>query len=122
MCSNTVRGGGQSVSFGERLGVLRRDAGITQAGLAEAIGSAQSTVSQLEAGSRKPSYNMLQDLAKALNVSPAYLLSDEMEELTAEEEAHFREYRTLTPEAREELREYAAFLRQKLRRSRSKGP
>ena len=110
------------MSFGERLGVLRRDAGITQAGLAEAIGSVQSTVSQLEAGSRKPSYNMLQDLAKALNVSPAYLLSDEMEELTAEEEAHFREYRTLTPEAREELREYAVFLRQKLRRSRSKGP
>lgn len=103
------------MSLTTQLVVLRKAARMTQGELAQAIGAAQSTVSQLEAGTRKPSYDMLRAIAVALNVSISYLLSDDAERVTAGEERHFREYRSLTPEAREELHVYTAFLKQKHR-------
>jgi transcriptional regulator with XRE-family HTH domain len=103
------------VSFNTQLIHLRKTARITQGELAQAIGAAQSTVSQLEAGTRKPSYNMLRAIAGALNVSISYLLSEDAEVAPTDEEQHFREYRSLTPEAREELHAYTSFLQQKHR-------
>lgn len=47
----------------------RLDAGLTQAGLAELIGTKQSAIARLETGSAKPSFDMLGRLAAALNVS-----------------------------------------------------
>jgi len=101
------------MSFETRLGLLRKSAGITQGELAKAIGASQSTISQLEAGTRRPSYQTLQAIARALSIPVSSLLSGEMEGLSKEEEEHFREYRSLSPEAREELRQYTRFLKQR---------
>lgn len=47
----------------------RLDADLTQAQLAERIGTKQSAIARLETGSAKPSFDMLQRLTAALNVS-----------------------------------------------------
>jgi transcriptional regulator with XRE-family HTH domain len=100
--------------FGERLAQIREDAGLSQTKLAERVGTSQSAISQMEKGDRKPSFDMLRQLAAALGVSPAYLLGPEPEDdRDSEERAHFRQYRSLPEGAREELRAFAEFLRQK---------
>jgi transcriptional regulator with XRE-family HTH domain len=99
--------------FGRRLERLRMDAGLSQTALAERINTSQSAVSQMEAGQRKPSFEMLRQLARAFGVTPGYLLGEEVETLSREEQAHFRQYRSLPNDAREELRAFAEFLRQK---------
>ena len=104
--------------FGARLAEIRSDAGFSQSALAEAVGTSQSAISQMESGERQPSFDMLRRLAKALGVSTSHLLGGEIEGLRPEEEAHFREYRSLPDEAREELRAFARFLAQQ----RRKGP
>jgi transcriptional regulator with XRE-family HTH domain len=47
----------------------RLSAGLTQAELAERIGTKQSAISRLEGGDAQPSFDMLRRLAAALNVS-----------------------------------------------------
>ena len=101
------------MEFGDRLAKLRRMSGQTQAELARAIGAAQSTVSQLEAGVRKPSFDMLGELSKALDVKASFLLDEGESDLSPDEEAHFVQYRALNEDARRELRRYAAYLRQR---------
>lgn len=99
--------------FGRRLEKIRTDAGLSQTGLATRVNSSQSAISQMESGERKPSFDMVRQLATALGVSPSYLLGEEIDELTKEERMHFRQYRSLPDGARDELRAYAEFLRQK---------
>ena len=96
------------MSFGARLATIREDVGLSQSALARAVGTSQSAISQIEAGDRNPSYEMIRQIAGALRVSPAYLVGAEVESLTPEEEVHFRQYRSLPDEAREELSEFAA--------------
>lgn len=47
----------------------RLEAGLTQATLAERIGTKQSAIARLESGSANPSFDMLGRLATALNIS-----------------------------------------------------
>lgn len=102
------------MSLGDRIREIRNDQGLNQSELAERVGTSQSTISQLEKGSRNPSYKTLRQVAEALGVSVSYLVEEEdVAELTDEEEAFFREYRGLSEEARDQLREYSAFLRQR---------
>lgn len=101
------------MDFGERLAKIREDANLTQSALARLVGTSQSAISQIESGERNPTYGMIRQLADALGVTPGYLLGGHVEELTPEEEAHFRQYRSLPEEAREELKEFAAYLRMK---------
>lgn len=103
------------MSFGARLARLRRATGHTQVELARAMGASQSTISQLEAGTRKPSFDMMHDLSTALGVPVSSLVRDRDERLSPDEEAHFLEYRSLDDEDRQELRRYAAYLRQRSR-------
>jgi hypothetical protein len=56
---------------------------------------------------------MLRQISTALGVTTAYLVGAKVEGLKPEEEVHFRQYRSLTPQAREELAQYAAYLRHK---------
>lgn len=100
-------------TFGERLAQIREHAGLTQTALAERVGMSQSAVSQMEKGERKPSFDMLRQLADALGVKTSYLLGSEVETLSEEEQVHFRQYRSLPKDARDELRAFADFLRQK---------
>jgi transcriptional regulator with XRE-family HTH domain len=101
------------MAFGERLTQIREDAGLTQSALARAVGTSQSAISQIEAGERNPSYEMIRQIAEALGVSPSYLVGGEVEGLTPEEEVYFRQYRSLPEDAREELKEFASYLRMK---------
>lgn len=101
------------MDFGKRLAKIREDTQLSQSALARLVGTSQSAISQIEAGERNPTYAMIRQLAEALGVTPGYLLGGEVEGLSPEEEAYFRQFRSLPEEAREELNEYAAYLRQK---------
>ena len=99
--------------FGRRLQEIRTDAGLTQSGLARALNTSQSAISQMERGEREPSFRMLRRLARALGVSPGHLLGRDVDELSAAEQVHFRQYRSLPDEAKEEIRNFAEYLSQK---------
>lgn len=109
------------MSLGARIATIREDAGLSQSALARAVGTSQSAISQIESGERNPSYTMIRQIAEALRVSPAYLVGGDVEGLTAEEEVHFRQYRSLPDEAREELNEFAGYLRMKYAQKRKDG-
>jgi transcriptional regulator with XRE-family HTH domain len=59
------------MSFGARLRELRERAGLTQGGLAGLAGMSQAGISDLEQerGGRRPSWETVQKLAKALGVT-----------------------------------------------------
>lgn len=100
--------------FGDRLERIRTDVGMSQTSLAKRAGTSQSAISQMERGDRKPSFSMLRKLTEALGVSVAHLLGGDIEGLDSEEEqAHFRQYRSLPDDAKEELRHFAEYLREK---------
>lgn len=111
------------MEFGKRVRQTRKDQGMTQSELANALGTSQSAVSQIEAGERNPTYDMIRRLADQLNVSAGYLMGgdvkgEDVDELSPQEEAHFRQLRGLSEEGREELREYMQYLRFQEKRRR----
>lgn len=101
------------MGFGKRLAKLREDAGFTQSSLARAVGLSQSAISQIEAEDRNPSFETIRQIAEAMNLSPAYLVSGDVEGLTESEEALFRQYRGLSDDAKRELQQFAEFLKAK---------
>lgn len=108
------------MEIGKRIEEIREQVGLSQSALARAIGTSQSAISQIEAGDRNPSFDMLRQVAKALNVSVPHLVGAEVEQLAPGEMAHFRNYRGLTDEAKRELEDFAAYLRQKQNRKTGK--
>jgi transcriptional regulator with XRE-family HTH domain len=101
------------MEIGPRIAEIREQAGLTQSGLARAVGTSQSAISQIEAGERNPSYEMLRQIARALGVSVPHLVGAEVETLSPDEKVHFRNYRGLSAEAKRELEDFAAYLRKK---------
>lgn len=61
--------------FSERLKALRVESDLSQAELAEAAGVNVTYVSALERGRREPGLAIVERLAKALNVTPAEMLT-----------------------------------------------
>lgn len=108
------------MDIGKRIAEIREQTGLTQSGLARDIGISQSAISQIEAGERNPSFDMLRQIAKALGVSVPHLVGAEVEKLAPSEVAHFRNYRGLTDDAKRELEDFAAYLRQKQSRKPAK--
>lgn len=108
------------MDIGKRIAQVREEKQLTQSGLAREMGVSQSAVSQIEAGERNPSYEMLREIAKALGVSVPHLVGAPVEKLSPEEETHFRQFRGLSPEAREELQEFAAYLQHKQKQRKPK--
>lgn len=111
------------MELGDRVRDTRKDQGKTQSELARELGTSQSAISQIEAGERSPTYDMIRRLAEALSVAPGYLMGgsvrgENVDELSPEEEAHFRQLRSLSDEGREELREYMQYLRYQERQRR----
>lgn len=114
--------------FEKRLRQLREKSGYpTQQSLADALGVAQSTVANWEAGRREPNYETTARLADFFHVSVDYLMG--RGELPAEGEtdgalkaALWGGDADLTEEEMEELwadvREYAAYKAQQCRRRR----
>lgn len=62
------------VDFGDRLRMLRKDAGMTQAELAERLNVTKSVVSYYELHERAPSPDVLIKLANIFHTSTDYLL------------------------------------------------
>ena len=106
--------------FGMRLQQIRTDAGLSQSALAREVETSQSAISQMESGERQPSFDMLRRLAKALGVSPSHLLGEDVDQLSKEEQVYFRQYQSLPDEAKQELRDYAEYLRQKHEKQKHK--
>lgn len=102
---------GDHEEFGKRVAEIRRDQGLSQAELAERAGTSQSGISQLEAGLRNPSYEMIVKIAAGLGVTPCYLFGADPVDLSPDEELLFRMLRALPAEARRELGEFVEYLR-----------
>lgn len=100
-------------SLGQRIASLRNEKELSQSALARLVGTSQSALSQIESGERNPSFETIRQIAHALDVSPAHLVGAPVEKLQPGEEAHFRLLRSLPPDAKHELEQFAAYLRQK---------
>lgn len=73
------------LSLGNRLALARKAKGQTQAELAEKAGLSRATIAKIEAGDADPKLSTVSDLAKALDVSPMWLvMSEEDMEVIAE--------------------------------------
>jgi len=62
--------------FGKRLRSLRKQRGLTQESLAEALGVSVDLVSMIERGLRAPSFDTLERLADALSVQVSALFTE----------------------------------------------
>lgn len=108
-------------TFGARLKQTRERAGLSGSELAEETGLSQSAISRIEAGKRTPTIDTVQAIAAALKLSVSDLLGEPAQGLSDDEATLLRDFRRLTPIARDELRAYVDFLRTKHRRGASGG-
>jgi len=108
------------MSLSDRIKALRNKKGWTTNHLAKVSGVPQPTIWRLEKGLiRNPKTNVLQRLARGLEVSVDYLLREEGEPETSFDEilrrdlvgqAIFRNYETLKARRREQLRSFVDWL------------
>ena len=66
--------------FSDMLARLRRERGMTQAELAEALGISKSAVSMYERGNREPELDLLEKIADQFSVSVSALLGRQPED------------------------------------------
>lgn len=71
--------------LGDKVKMLRKQMKITQQKLAKTIGLSQSTIGMIEGNKQGASNDTLIKLANALNTTVDYLLSDDMEEIAADD-------------------------------------
>ncbi|OOM15909.1 helix-turn-helix domain-containing protein [Clostridium saccharobutylicum] len=71
--------------LGDKVKTLRKQMKITQQKLAKTIGLSQSTIGMIEGNKQGASNDTLVKLANALNTTVDYLLSDDMEEIAADD-------------------------------------
>ena len=86
----------------DRIRRRREELEISQDELAKKLGyKSRSTIAKIESGENDITQSKIVAFAKALNVSPAYLMGweplSEKEELTPSDKAHLDKYRKLTP-------------------------
>jgi transcriptional regulator with XRE-family HTH domain len=97
--------------FPERLKTARELRQMSQVALAEKARTPATTISHFEAGSRKPSFDSLRRLAKALEVTTDYLLGLAASPTqNAEADPLFRHGQNLTGRDREIAREIVKLL------------
>ena len=101
-------------TFGETLTFYRKQKGYTQQQIADILGINRTTYTKYETSVTEPSIEMLQHLAKLLDVDFNALLGmtmrkkevhdDKTEMISDEELALIQAYRRLSPQQQEELR------------------
>ncbi|HEN9551144.1 TPA: helix-turn-helix transcriptional regulator [Acinetobacter baumannii] len=99
--------------FPERLKEIRELRKLTQAQLAEKSKIPSTSISHLESGSRKPSFDNLRKLGIALDVSTDYLLGRVDRFDKTHSDTLFRDLQNLTESDRETIRRFAESLRNK---------
>lgn len=94
------------MSFTSRLVALRKQRGLTQQGMAEAIGIHVNSLKKYESGQAQPSLEALKKIALALHVSTDFLLFEEHERGPGEELAlQFEAVSELPAEERQVVQE-----------------
>lgn len=68
-----------TMALSERLGLLRKERGLTQQGLADLAGVHLTQIQRYEAGTVQPTLEVMKKLAVALTVSTDWLLFEESE-------------------------------------------
>lgn len=66
--------------FGSRVRQARKNAGLTQAALAEKLNLDETTISRIENGTQATSFSSMLHFSEALNVRFDYLICDYLEE------------------------------------------
>ncbi|WP_245254556.1 helix-turn-helix domain-containing protein [Paraburkholderia sp. LEh10] len=95
-----------TMSFSARLIALRKDRGLTEQGLADAVGIHVQQIKRYEAGSAEPSADVLRKLARTFAVSTDQLLFEEGERAPSGDLAlQFEAVRQLSDEERAVIRE-----------------
>jgi transcriptional regulator with XRE-family HTH domain len=97
----------------DRIKLLRKKAKLTLDQAAEQAGLSKSYLWELENRALpRPSAEKLSGLARVFNVTVDYLLGGDLAENleSAEDKAFFREYQSMTPEAKARLRRLAKAL------------
>lgn len=95
--------------------------------LSDATGISKSTLQRYETGFiKKVPINQMEVLAKALHVTPAYLMGWEESSptplpLTQQEETHIKKYRQLDADGREDVDDYVDMKLAKLQRKAGEG-
>ena len=101
--------------LGRRIALLRRQAGLSQAELADRLGISPSAVGMYEQGRREPSVDVLVALSEIFRVSTDYLLTGRIADpREAEVLGKLLEEKVLAAERRLESRGKKPFTRQEL--------
>src|SRR4051794_31750645 len=96
---------GAMATFGEKIRDLRKRAGLTLEQLAERTESSKSYIWELEnKNPPRPSAEKIARIAVALGVTSDYLMSEEGDLSSAEDQAFFRKYQGLSPALKERIR------------------
>jgi len=96
-----------TIRLGEKIRELRKAKNLTLEGLAKNAGISKSYLWELEnREAQSPSYDKLSSLATQLGVTTSYLTQDDQRspEEQVLDEAFYRGYQDLQPDAKEQLR------------------
>ena len=66
-------------SFGQRVRALREGMNLKQSELAQMLGVSSKAISKIERGENGPKFERIEDIAKALGCTKAYLIEGETE-------------------------------------------
>jgi transcriptional regulator with XRE-family HTH domain len=111
-----LRGASVASRLGEKLRDLRKQQGLTLEKLAEAASLSKSYLWELEnRDSQRPSAEKLTALADALGVAVSYFIEEDVRTPEARhlDEAFFRGYQKLGPEAKEQIRKILSTFQKK---------
>ena len=99
----------------KRLKELREQRGLSQAKLAEQVGTTQQTIYKYEHGTTEPEHKMLKRLSDFFNVTTDYLIEHDTNELKldAQEQHYVDTLRALTPSDKDLIIKTADSLSQK---------
>lgn len=101
------------MSIGNRIKKRRKEMKMSADKLAEKIGKNRATVYRYEKDEiENMPYDVLEPIAEALNVSPAYLMGWEEKEKTGTVAAHL-DYSDLTEEEQKEVENFIDYIRNK---------
>jgi transcriptional regulator with XRE-family HTH domain len=115
VCSEPVRGvRAIATTLGDRIQGQRKKKGYTLEELAARSESSKSYIWELEnKDPPRPSGEKLALIAKALDVTPDYLLGVEIEVESAEDKAFFRKYQKMTATQKSQIREMLEIINRK---------
>lgn len=94
-----------STPLGDKIRKLRKTKGYTLDKLAELSESSKSYIWELEnKDPPRPSADKIAKVAKALDVTPDYLITDSVQVEDATDTAFFRKYRSMDPATKDKIR------------------